>query len=106
MNLPMIFRLLVFSLEASSLGLYLKDLLRLVVQLKRFLMILIMIRLVQLDLFASCLAKRHKRKRFREAARNEFRFLFLLLLCLDVCYYCSNIIVSLFFSFVQSYSLL
>src|SRR3954470_2049824 len=31
---------------------------------------------------------------------------FFLLLCLDVCYYCSNIIVSLFFSFVPSYSLL
>src|SRR3954468_7178188 len=40
------------------------------------------------------------KKRFREAARNEFRFLFLILLCLDDFYFCSNIIVSLFFSFV------
>ena len=54
---------LLLSLEVFSLGLYLKALLRLVVQLKSFFMILMMVQSIQLDLFASCLAQRHKRKR-------------------------------------------
>src|SRR3954466_642094 len=48
------------------------------------------------------------KKCFREAARNEFRFFFLLysvLSGLDDCYYCSNIIVSLFFKLCAKFSL-
>src|ERR1043165_8252395 len=48
------------------------------------------------------------KKRFREAARNEFRFLFLFLFCfsgLDDCYHCSNIIVSFFFKLCAKFSL-
>ena len=48
------------------------------------------------------------KKRFREAARNEFRFFFLLLFCfsgLDDCYYCRNITISLFFKLCAKFSL-
>ena len=48
------------------------------------------------------------KKRFREAARNEFRFLFLFSSVLsghDDCYYGSNIIVSLIFKLCAKFSL-
>ena len=48
------------------------------------------------------------KKRFREAARNEFRFLFCffsVLIGIDDCYYFSNIIVSLFFKLCAKFSL-
>src|ERR1041385_3698754 len=48
------------------------------------------------------------KKRFREAARNEFRFFFCfcsVLSGLDDCYYCSNIIVSLLFKLCAKFSL-
>ena len=47
------------------------------------------------------------KKRFREAARNEFRFFFFafVLSGLYVCYYCSNIIVYLFFKLCAKFSL-
>src|SRR3954463_8687843 len=46
------------------------------------------------------------KKRFREAARNEFRFFFCSVLSgLDDCYYCRNIIVSLFFKLCAKFSL-
>ena len=57
---PIDFLILILSLEAFLLGLYLKDLLRLVVLLKRFLMTLMMVQLIQLGLFALCLAQRRK----------------------------------------------
>src|SRR3954463_3725962 len=53
---------LLLFLEVLLLGLYLKVLIRVVVLFKSFLMILIMVQLIQLDLVASCLAQRHKRK--------------------------------------------
>src|SRR3954462_5506554 len=63
MRLQLIFLLLILSPEAFLLGHYLKDLLRLVVLLKSFLMILMMVQLIQLDLFSLYLAQRRKRKR-------------------------------------------
>src|SRR4051812_2727886 len=47
---PMIFLLSILSLEAFLFGLSLRNLLRLVVLLKSFLMILMMVQLIQLDL--------------------------------------------------------
>ena len=52
-----------FIPKSILLGLYLEDLLRLVVLLKSFLMILMMVHLIQFDPFALCLAQRRKRKR-------------------------------------------
>src|ERR1041385_4454271 len=103
MNLPLILRLLVFSLEVSSLGLYLKDLLRPVVQLKSFLMILMMIRLIQLDLLPYAQLKGVKESACWEATQDAFTSVFS---GLNDCYYCRNTIVSLFSSFVPSYSLI
>src|SRR3954468_13218758 len=79
MRLQLIFLLLILSLEAFLLGLYLKDLLRLVVLLKSFLMILMMVQLIQLDLFALCLAQRRKKSACWEAT-NLFLLLFLVVL--------------------------
>src|ERR1041385_7098404 len=63
----------------------------------------ILLILIKLDFLVSCLAKRHKRKRLLGGnPRCFFTFSFSVL---DVCYYYINIIVSLFSSFVRSFSL-
>src|SRR4051812_13634029 len=80
MRLQLIFLLLIKSLEALLLGLCLKDLLRLVVLLKSFLMILMMVQLIQLDLFALCLDQRRKRKRLLGGNPICFFLLFLVVL--------------------------
>src|SRR4051812_40217257 len=102
MRLQLIFLLLILSLETFLLDLYLKFLLRIVVLLKRFLMILMMVQLIQLDLVVSCLAQRHKRKCLLGGIP---KCIYLSFSGLDACYYCSNIIVSLFLRFVPSFSL-
>src|SRR4051812_814463 len=102
MRLQLIFLLLILPLEAFLLGLYLRDLLRLVVLLKSLLMILMMVQLRQLDLFALCLAQRRKRKRL--LGGNPICFPSVLS-GLDDCYYYCNIIVSLLFKLCAKFSL-
>ena len=62
----------------------------------------ILLESITLDLLALCLAQRHKRKRL--LGGNPICFLLYSLVVL-ICYYCSNIIVYLFLSFLPSYSL-
>src|SRR4051812_44684186 len=102
MKLQLIFMPLLLSLEVSLLGPYLKDLLRLVVLFKSFLMKLMMVQLIQLDLFALCLAQRRKKSACWEATQFVFPSVFS---GLDVFYYCSNIIVSLFFKLCAKFIL-
>src|SRR3954463_5044930 len=82
MKLQLVLLPLLLSLEVLSLGLYLKALLRLFVLLKNFLMILMMVQLIQLDLFASCLAQRNKRKRLLGGNPICFYLLYLVFLML------------------------
>src|SRR3954468_21083690 len=102
MKLQLIFLLLILFQEAFSFGLYLRNLLRLVVLLKSFLMILMMVQLIQLDLLLCAYLKGVKESACWEATQFVFPSVFS---GVDDCYYCSNIIVSLLFKLYAKFSI-